>query len=64
MRLEERKAAEKAYESYTESHPRADGETEDAHKAKFKKWYTDARKLKYISEEEAYKALSDDIKNA
>lgn len=60
----ERKAAEKAYESYTESHPRADGETEDAHKAKFKKWYTDARKLKYISEEEAYKALSDDIKKA
>ena len=60
----ERKAAEKAYEAYTESHPRADGETEDAHKAKFEKWYTDARKLKYISEEEAYKSLSDDIKKA
>ncbi len=60
----ERKAEETAYEEFTKTHPRADGETEDAHKSRFNKWYTDSRKLKYLSEQEAYKSLADEIKKS
>lgn len=58
------KAEEEAYAAFSEQYPREDGETEEEHKARFKKWYTDERKLKYIAQQQAYKSLEDEIKSS
>lgn len=58
----EAEAEKLAFEEFESSHPRKDGETEEAYQARFQKWYTDEKKLKYIGQVPAYQQLSEAIK--